>query len=71
MRYRRLATLVGAVVITAVAITIVVTRHGTTPPPPQCVASAGRVSYLLDVEQAANAATIAAMGRQAGPPTMR
>jgi hypothetical protein len=68
VRYRRLATLVGAVVITAAAITVAVSRHATTPPPPQCVASAGRVSYVLDVEQAANAATIAAIGRQAGLP---
>ena len=59
--------LVGAVAVVGVNV---LRRHTT--PPPSCSVSAsadpGSVSYTLDVDQAANSATIAAVGKRLGLP---
>lgn len=61
------AALVAIAVIAAgIAITIAVRHHGAVGP--SCLVSAGGSTYTLDVEQAANSATIAAVGKRLGLP---
>src|SRR4051794_26767983 len=61
---------VGAVVVALIAAGVVITlsfRHHPAPLP-SCVASTGTKTYTLDIDQAANAATIAAVGKRLGLP---
>jgi len=66
-RVRRLVT-VGAIAVVVVVTGIVVTRVGTQTvkpePLPSCTATAGPDQATLDLEQASNAATIAAVGKR-------
>ncbi len=68
-RVRRLVV-VGAVVIAVVAAGFVVSRRGTQTtaanPVPLCTATAGAAHFAFDLDQAANAATIAAVGKHEG-----
>jgi hypothetical protein len=57
-----------AVVIAAVAITVAVTRTGGRAIAPSCRVAVGGATYPLDVDQAANATTIAAIGNGLGLP---
>jgi len=65
---RRVA--VGAIAVVAVAIGIVVSRLGTqtggVKPDPSCTAAVGPDRFSVDLDQAANAATIAAVGKREG-----
>ncbi len=59
----------GAVVVVVALVGVVVwfaTRHAA--PPPACAATADGQTYVLDPEQAENAATIAAVGKRLGMP---
>lgn len=68
-RVRRLAA-IGAITVVVVVTGIVVTRIGTQTvepePVPSCTATAGPDQATLDLEQASNAATIAAVGKREG-----
>ncbi len=68
-RRRARRALIGGVVVVAliVGIAIVRSRSGAkSVAGPACVATAGQVSYPLDMDQAANATTIAAVGKRLG-----
>ncbi len=55
-----------ALIATAVVVTLALRHHSTIVP--SCQASAGGSTYTLDVEQAANSTTIAAVGKRLGLP---
>ncbi len=60
----------GLVVVALIGAAIIVTlslRHRM-PPPPSCQVSAGATTYTLEVDQAANSTTIAAVGKRLGLP---
>jgi hypothetical protein len=66
-RRRRWLVLVAALVVTAAAA-VFVTRPGPPTIRPICRATAAQSSFDLDLEQAANATTIAAVGKRLGLP---
>src|SRR5882757_7057159 len=55
-----------ALVATVVVVTLALRKHS--PVVPKCNVSAGTTTYTVDVEQAANATTIAAVGKRLGLP---
>ena len=65
-RARRLALVALALVVVAGGIAIVVTRIGGPSAAPGCTATVAGRSYALELAQAANAATIAAVGKRDG-----
>src|SRR6516225_3455108 len=68
-RRRRVVLVVIAVLVAAgVAISTRLTGSGHYHAGPPCEASVGKASYPLDIDQAANATTIAAVGKQLGLP---
>jgi hypothetical protein len=72
-RNRRLLARIAAAVVAVVALAVlgaVVISSVTRPPPPEpaCHVALGDAIYRLDLEQAANAATIAAVGKREGLP---
>ena len=68
MRSRSLAAAAAALVLVAGTITVVVALHKSPEKPPGCVATVDGTSYEVDLAQAANAATVAAVGKRAGLP---
>lgn len=65
---RRLAVVVvaGGVVTGGVVAVQALRHHGT--PPPSCAVGIGTDAYTLDIDQAANSTTIAAVGKRLGLP---
>ena len=59
---------IAVLVAAGVAISTRLTGSGHHPAGPPCEASVGKASYPLDIDQAANATTIAAVGKQLGLP---
>lgn len=68
VRRRRLAVAVIAAVavVAGIAVVRVGTRTTEVQPPPSCTATAGSGRSVLDLDQAANAATIATVGKREG-----
>ena len=64
-RFRALVALVALGVVSAVAVRLVTAGKEVAA---GCQAGAGSVSYRLDLEQAANATTVAAVGKRLGLP---
>jgi hypothetical protein len=68
-RRRALVTFLALVAVAGIVIAIQRVSSGHHQPGgPPCVATAGTTSYPLDLEQAANATTIAAVGKRLGLP---
>lgn len=65
-RGRRLAVVALALAVVAGGVAFVVTRIGGPSASPGCTATVGSRSYPLELAQAANAATIAAVGKRDG-----
>jgi hypothetical protein len=67
---RRVGAGAVAVVLVAAGLFVVVTHRHHTPPPPSCAvtSASGHATYTLEVDQAANSATIAAIGKKLGLP---
>jgi hypothetical protein len=68
---RRSSRWIGALAVVVIVVGFVVVRSRLSHPPavtPTCVATVGTVSYPLDPAQAANATTIAAVGKRLGLP---
>lgn len=67
---RRVGAGAAAVVLVAAGVFFVVSRRHHAPPPPSCTvtAASGSPTYTLAVDQAANSATIAAIGKKLGLP---
>src|SRR5262249_34885017 len=59
-----------ALALVAAGVFLVFSRRHHKPPPPSCAVTSpsGSTTYMLDVDQAANAATIAALGKKLGLP---
>ena len=68
MRRRRLLvlTVVVAVVAVGAVVAVRVILRGGASPPPLCFVGDPRTGYVLDPDQAANAATVAAVGKREG-----
>jgi hypothetical protein len=62
------AVLVVGVIAAGTVVALRTATSGRRPTGPPCQASVGRASYPLDLDQAANATTIAAVGKQMGLP---
>src|SRR5689334_9770297 len=67
---RRVGAVVAAVVLVVAGVFVVAARRHHAPPPPLCAVTTGtgRPTYTLEVDQAANSATIAAIGKKLGLP---
>ncbi len=65
---RRIGAGVVVVTLVAAAIVVVISFRHHTAPQPSCEVSAGTDTYTLDVDQAANSTTIAAVGKRLGLP---
>jgi hypothetical protein len=68
MRFRAIAALLTVAAVTIGAVFVVRAVRSGGSPTPECIASAGSASYAMDLDQAANAATIAAVGKRMGLP---
>jgi len=65
-RWTVLSLLVAMAVAVTVGLNVVTSHHGASGP--TCQTTAGSSSYTLDLEQAANATTVAAVGKRLGLP---
>ena len=65
---RRIAVGLFAAALVAGATTVVIVLRHHAPPPPSCSVSANAITYNLDLDQAANSSTIAAVGKRLGLP---
>ena len=67
---RRVGAAVVALALVAAGVLLVFSRRHHKPPPPSCAVTSpsGATTYTLEVDQAANAATIAAIGKKLGLP---
>jgi hypothetical protein len=67
---RRVGAGAVAVAVLAAGVFFVVSRRHHNPPPPSCAvtSASGSTTYTLEVDQAANSATIAAIGKKLGLP---
>ena len=63
---RRAAVIALACVAVAAGVTVLLTQIGGSGPTPGCTATVSSRSYQLELSQAANAATIAAVGKRNG-----
>src|SRR5882672_11186466 len=65
---RRIGAGVVAVILVAAALIITLSLRHRNPPSPSCRVSTGAETYTLDIDQAANSTTIAAVGKRLGLP---
>ena len=65
---RRIGAGVVAVTLVAAALIITLSLRHRNPPSPSCRVSTGAETYTLDIDQAANSTTIAAVGKRLGLP---
>jgi hypothetical protein len=67
---RRVGAGAAAIALVAGGVFFVASRRHHNPPPPSCMvtSASGRSAYTLEVDQAANSATIAAIGKKLGLP---
>src|SRR5437016_13205811 len=65
---RRIGAGVVAVTLVAAALFITLSLRRRNPPSPSCRVSTGAETYTLDIDQAANSTTIAAVGKRLGLP---
>jgi hypothetical protein len=68
MRFRAIAACLTLAAVAVGAVFVVRAIRSSPSPTPECVASAGSAKYVMDLDQAANAATIAAVGKRLGMP---
>jgi hypothetical protein len=68
MIFRRVGAILGVVAVVIVAVVVVRALTGSSSPTPECIATARGGTFPMDLEQAANAATIAAVGKRMGLP---
>src|SRR5437762_2517033 len=65
---RRIGAGVVAVTLVEAALIITLSLRHRNPPSPSCRVSTGAETYTLDIDQAANSTTIAAVGKRLGLP---